>query len=130
MLRPRSTAGPTASSALRKAVKAWVMTPSLRLAAVGLEPVTVRIDDEGRVVIAPIVGAQAGLPVVVSPGAEGGRMKGAHALAAWGIEAEVKSGLRIGRYRLIARADPQHNASAAVAQSIRRLTEAPVAERG
>src|SRR5262245_3798931 len=130
MWRPRSTAGPPASSALRKPVKDWVMTPSLRLAAVGLEPVTVRIDDEGRVVIAPVVGAHAGLAVVASPGVEGGRMKGAHTLAARGIEAEVKPGLGIGRHRLIGRPDPQDNASAAVAQSVRRLTEAGVAERG
>src|SRR5262245_7125764 len=130
MLRPRATAGPPAGSASRKAVSDCGMTPSLRFTAIGLEPVTVGIDDEGRVVVVAVAGAYAGLAVVAPPGGERAGMKGPHAVAARGIEAEVEARLGMGWHGLIGGADPQDEASTAVTQSVRRLTEARVAERG
>src|SRR5262249_2159358 len=98
--------GPPACSASRKGVSDCVMTPSLHFTAIGLEPIAVGIDDEGRVVVARVVGAYAGFAVVPPPGAECGCVKGAHTVAARGIEAEVEPGLGISGHGLIGRADP------------------------
>src|SRR6266850_521678 len=49
--------------------------------AIGLDPVAVRIDREGRVVVFAVVGTQTGLSIVLAAGAKRARVKCRHALA-------------------------------------------------
>lgn len=57
-------------------------SPTLSLcAAIGFEAVAVGVDDEGRVVVLAIVGAQAGLAIVLAAGSECGLVECVNALS-------------------------------------------------
>src|SRR5690349_14161194 len=127
MLPARSGAGPPAPRASRNAFMA--ASSSALGAAIGLDAIAVRIDDEPGVVAGPVVGAQPRLAVVPPAGFQRGGVEGVDALARRGIEADVEARLVVGRHRALRRADPQGNAVAPVADRAGLLAEARVAER-
>src|SRR5260370_9945271 len=56
-----------------------------------LEPIAVRIDDKGGVVAGAIIGAQAGLAIVLAARFQGRRMEGVDPGAPLGLEAQMQS---------------------------------------
>src|SRR6266446_6000354 len=77
------------------------------LAAMSLDAIAVGIDGESRIVLGPIIGAQAGLAVVLAAGLERGGMEGVDRGAVLGDEAEVQARVGVGLHRLLGGAEPQ-----------------------
>jgi hypothetical protein len=65
----------------------------------GLEPVSVGIDDERGIVVGVVFGAHAGLAVVTAAGLQRSGMKGIDARPGWRGEAEMQTGFVVGRHR-------------------------------
>ena len=63
----------------------------------GLDPVVVRIDDEGGVVAWRVIGAQSWRSVIHAAEAERGGTEGVDAVARRGGEADVQAGFFVGR---------------------------------
>src|SRR6187399_1912678 len=123
------TASHTFPGSARRFISRRIEAMSRLGTAIGLDAVSVRIDREGRVVVRPIVGAQAGLAIVLAAGTERARVKRRDALARRRIEAEVQAGRGVGRDRLVAGRNPQRDRILAVAERGVAGAEAGVAER-
>ena len=67
--------------------------------AIGLKPVSVRIDDERGIVVGVVFGAHAGLAVVTAAGLQRGGMKGIDARPGRRAEAKMQAGFVVGRHR-------------------------------
>src|SRR5713101_1657969 len=111
----------------------WTGTASSKwsggLVAIGLDPIAVGIDNEGRIVVRAIVGAQPRFAVVAAAMADRGLVKGIDAFPRRGREAEMQPGVRVGRNRTWAGTDPECGVFVAVAERAFRRTETRIADR-
>src|SRR5882672_1177121 len=111
----------------------WTGTASSKwsggLVAIGLDPIAVGIDNEGRIVVRAIVGAQPRFTVVAAAVADRRLVKGIDAFPRRGREAKMQPGLRIGRNRIWAGADPECDLLVAVAERALRRAQTRVADR-
>src|SRR5262249_55472380 len=98
-------------------------------AAIGLEAIAVRIDDEGGVVVGAVVAAQAWGAVVVPADAQRGGVEGVDTLAARRVEALMQAGFVVRGHRPLGGADPQRDRVPTIAERARRLAEAGIAQR-
>src|SRR5262249_51639252 len=101
---------------------------SARLVAIGFEPIAVGIDNKGRIIVCAVVGAQPGLAIVAAAMADRGVVKGIDAFPRRGGEAKMQPGLRIGRNRTGAGADPESNGFLAVAERTLGGTQTGIAD--
>lgn len=88
----------------------------MRFVAISLEPVAVRVDYEGGVVVVAIGGAQAGPAIVLATRKQGRRMESVDAGACRCGKAEMQAGVRVGRDRPAGLIDPEFYGPGAVAE--------------
>ena len=89
------TADQTSSAGACVVISDRIVAIGLFPSVVGFEPVALGVEDEGRVVLRPVILAHSGLAVVASAVGECGGMKRRDALPAGSGEAEVQPGLRV-----------------------------------
>src|SRR5271166_6180632 len=97
--------------------------------AIRLDPISVRIDHERRVVVRPVIRAQPRGTVVLAALAQSRRMELVDARAARRVEAEMQPRGHVGRGRALGRADPQHHRLVAVAERTCPRVQALVPQR-
>jgi hypothetical protein len=89
----------------------------------GLDPIAVGIDNEGRIVVRAIVGAQPRFAVVAAAVADRGLVKSIDAFPRLSRKAKMQPGLRIGRNRAWAGTDPECDPFLAEAERALRRTK-------
>src|SRR5260370_38473702 len=102
----------------------WARTASSKwsggLVAISLDPIAVGIDNESRIVVGAIVGAQPRLAVVAAAVPDRGLEKGIDAFPRRGREAYMQPGLGIRLNRTWAGTAPECDMFHAVAERVRR----------
>jgi len=94
----------------------------------GFKPIAVGIDNKGRIIVCAVVGAQPGLAIVAAAMTDRGLVKGIDAFPRRGGEAKMQPGVRIGRNRTGAGADPESNGFLAVAERTLGGTQTGIAD--
>ena len=82
----------------------------------GLDRVTVRINDERSVIARPVISAQSGLAVIAAAGSERRSVEGIDTLRIRSNETEVQARLHVRPDRMVYRADPERYGVAPVAK--------------
>src|SRR5260370_26505328 len=111
----------------------WARTASSKwsggLVAISLDPIAVGIDNESRIVVGAIVGAQPRLAVVAAAVPDRGLVKGIDAFPRRGREAKMQPGLGIRRNRTCAGTDPECDLFLAVAARALQRAKSREADR-
>src|SRR5882757_8219286 len=112
--RVRMAKTAASSAAVAASTVSVVMDPRLgppttrarSLSAIGLDAIAVGIDGEGGVILRAVVGAQAGLAVVLAAGLERSGVEGVDRGTIRGDEAEMQARFGVGLDRLLGGAEP------------------------
>src|SRR5690606_14915768 len=99
------------------------------IVAIGFEPVAVRIDDEGRVIVGAIVLAKPGLSIVAASRAQRRFVEGLDTFLRGGGETDMQPGRSVGRNGPLSRIHPQGYGAVSVAERGPALAQAFVTER-